>query len=120
MANGYKLTRLPTEQLASYDGSTVDCDHVRGTLKPNNKRAANSSIPDSIELWADRESGMAYKVLLKWERDSDQAGPTEWLIELAGHPSLKEDHFEPRGHVRANQRIIQVGSEAEMEKTVTE
>jgi hypothetical protein len=120
MANGYQLTRLPSEQLASHDGTLVDCDHVRGLLKPNSKRAANSGIPDSIELWADRESGMAYKVLLTWQRDASQAGPTEWSIELAGHPKLGDDFFEPRGHLRAGQRIVQVGSEAEMEKTVPE
>lgn len=118
MSKGYELESLADESLPNTDNSeSTVCDHIRGTMKHPLKSNSNPNAPATIELWADKESGMARRVKLNWQRAPSQVGPVEWTIDLQGFPELAADWFEPRGHTRPGQRIMEAKSEVEVDSS---
>ena len=116
MAKEYRLTMLPDTALASGDErADVVCERVRGECKEQISTPNHSLLPFAIELWADKKTGIAHRVVLTWNRQPTQIGPLEWTIDLKGFPSLADDWFTPLGHISADQRILAIGQEAELE-----
>jgi hypothetical protein len=116
MKKDYELTMLPDAGLDGVDGEgTIVCERVHGEWKSQVKSSSDRTLPVEIELWADKESGIARRVVLVWNREPNQVGVTQWSIDLIGYPSLAENWFEPLGHIGVGQRIITIGKETDLE-----
>ena len=107
MGNGYKLTNHREETITGLDGTEVRCRHIEGRLrKVIDVRDFEDRIPDRIELWADVETGVAYKVVASWDLDSDQAGRLSITAQLVDQPELPGDWFQAEGHYQGQRRRI--------------
>jgi hypothetical protein len=116
MEKDYDLKMLPEADLGGVDGEGhVVCERVHGDLKSKGKTAGYRSLPIEIDLWADKQSGIARRVVLVWHREPNQVGAIQWTIDLAGYPSLVEKWFEPSGHTRLGQRILSIGKQADLD-----
>ncbi len=70
LRRNYKLQLLGDETIDSGDRQReVLCRHVVGTL-----RNAQPNLPAYIDLWADVNSGIAERIVLKWNRPPVSAG----------------------------------------------
>ncbi len=114
MEKGYTLYMLPDADLEGVDGRVM-CERVRADLKVNTKPQSTSVLPIAIELWADKETGVAHRVVLNWDREPNAFGPVQWTIDLQGFPALSENWFSPYGHTSQGQRIVNIGTESELE-----
>jgi hypothetical protein len=91
----YDLQRLPDAVLAERDqpGTAVRCHRVHGVL-----RDATSERPRTIDLWVDRDTGIARRLVLDWKLQPGQFGRSKVTIELAGPVELPPNWFEPSAH----------------------
>ncbi|MGF1581533.1 MAG: hypothetical protein ACFCD0_19575 [Gemmataceae bacterium] len=96
MASGYRLKRLPYESIKDLTGAREEilCTRIRGVLRFARKKF----VPRKIDLWADRSSGIARRVVLDWEPSESQRGLTRWTAELADKPELPPDWFSHTAH----------------------
>lgn len=121
MSRVYELEMLPDEEIADQSNSLVKtwCKHVRGTLSTDSTltserrngsatRNTKSRLPASIELWADRNSGVAVKLILTWDYSPPQQGSKQWTIELYDAPELLPNWFHMESHIDHNRAVIQV------------
>jgi hypothetical protein len=116
MKKDYDLTMLPDAGLDGVAGEgTIVCERVHGEWKSQVKSSSDRPLPVEIELWADKDSGIARRVVLVWNREPNQVGVKQWSMDLIGYPSLAENWFEPSGHIGAGQRIITIGKETDLE-----
>ena len=116
MEKNYELHMLPDTNLDAVEGDgKVVCEHIHGLLNAQGKSAANRTLPADIELWVDKETGIARRVILAWNREAHQAGPIQWTIELKRYPRLSENWFEPSGHLGMGQRVLSIGNEADLD-----
>ncbi len=115
MEKAYDLRMLDDADI-DRDGVRVPCQVVVGTLRNLRSNERRAMLPAKIQLWADRESGVAEKLVLNWDRAEDQWGPIEWTIQLKGSPSLSEDFFEIESHVAPGRRIRMVEGAEELDQ----
>ena len=114
MEKGYALAMLPDASLEGVNGM-VTCERVRGERKKDIKRPSESELPKTIELWADRATGIVHRLTIVWERSENEAGPFQWTIELKGFPTLSDDWFKPMGHTAPGQRIVTIGKGSDID-----
>ena len=95
LAQDYALTSLDDEYLpgSTAGGRGVRCRRVRGVLRDKSLDA-----PVQIDVWADRESGVARKLLLDWRLAEGRFGVSRKKIELVGEPDLPPQWFDAEGH----------------------
>lgn len=119
MRNGYELTRPKSTELSSSDNQrTIDCEYIIGTRRLN-----RPGLPATIELWTQRDSGMAQRVVLQWgvqSKSSDGSMQKRWTIDLVDSPKLPSDWFSLEGHLRPSQRTIEVFSSNDLENIEVE
>lgn len=116
MEKEYRVSMLPDAVLtANFGQGDVLCERVRGEWKGPTRQPNNSMLPATIELWADKGTGIAHRVVLAWNLLPTQIGPLEWTIDLKGFPSLADNWFDPSGHTAAGQRILSIGKESELD-----
>ncbi|MCA9188721.1 MAG: hypothetical protein R3E01_07970 [Pirellulaceae bacterium] len=113
MSRAYDLEMLEPEELAPlWDGSQrVLCDHVVGSRR----EGSSPRLPAKIELWADKNSGVAQRIELDWKRPESGFGPVHWTIKLAGYPDLADDWFDYTGHCRDDHIVKNAGTVADLE-----
>ncbi len=78
-------------------GDATLCTHVRGRLRVNDSRA-----PVAVELWADRASGVARRVILEWNLGQAARGLSRITLDLDGNQPLADEWYEPHVHVTDN------------------
>jgi hypothetical protein len=108
MSQGYRLEALPEESIP-IGGLEYLCDRVRGTLQHS-----SSTLPDSIELYADTMSGLAVRLVATWNHDTDKWRRERIEISLV-EPNEKvgEDWFDYQAHASDRRMIIQFNADPE-------
>jgi hypothetical protein len=97
---------LPNESVvASGQADTmVRCRRVRGVLRDTTGRR-----PCTIDLWADRDTGIARRVILDWELQPRQFGRSKVTFELVGSKELSPDWFEHSTHHDESRPVLHPG-----------
>jgi len=105
MSQGYDLEMLPDTYLALPDqpDQIVRCHRVRGVL-----RDATWGPPSTIDLWADRDTGIVRRLILDWQLQPGQFGRSKVSIELVGRKELPRDWFEHSAHHREGRPVLRV------------
>ena len=71
----------------------------------------HQKLPETIDLWANLDNGVAEKLSphLEWEpkRRRNERGPYSWKAPR----NCPEDWFEYHGHAAAHRRVLNLGSE---------
>ncbi|MBI1345095.1 hypothetical protein GC163_02275 [bacterium] len=103
MARKYDLALLPEVDVPDADGATsIRCSHVRGQLHTPDPLA-----PDTIELWAARNSGVAERLRLTWSSPTEERGLKAVTFELQPLTDpVATDWFEHATHHAADRRVI--------------
>ena len=119
MEKAYDLRMLEDEHLVRNE---VDrsCQVVEGTLRQEVNGERRGALPVKIKLWADRESGVAEKLVLNWDRAPDRLGPLEWTIQLEGTPVLDDHFFDVESHVSTGRRVRMIQGSEELDQFVLE
>lgn len=104
MSRGYRLEELGNARIELGNGSQVDCRHVIGRLR----LMANQKLPATIELWADVETGVAQRIVAKWNLSEGDFGRELVTLEFADQPDLPENFFRAEGHYSAPRRVIRL------------
>ncbi len=98
MSSGYRLRTLDDETVLIPDGKSVTCQHIRAQLKTFDEK----DLPDTIELWASRESGMSIQVVARWELTNSEVGRKSIVLTFQSEePQLSRDWFTPEAHASA-------------------
>jgi hypothetical protein len=95
MSEEYELELLADERLTTVRENIkpVLCEHVVGV-----RRSTEGRLPAKIELWANKASGVAERIVLDWPSNIESWLPMRWQIDLVAFPELADDWFEFQGH----------------------
>lgn len=103
MSRGYRLEALSDEQLAIPDGLAVECEHIRAERTTPDQ----PDLPDTIELWASLESGMAVKLIARWQLEDGEIGRESIVLTFQNEePSLSDDWFTAEAHYEGFRAVI--------------
>jgi hypothetical protein len=91
-ADEYEVELLDDAPLDGDDPTL--CTHVRGRLRVEDSRA-----PVQVELWADRSSGVARRVILQWDLGDADRGLSRITLDLDANQPLADEWYEPHVHV---------------------
>ncbi|TWT66338.1 hypothetical protein Pla123a_47320 [Posidoniimonas polymericola] len=93
LSNHYDLQQLPDESIDTPAGEAA-CERIAGRVQDD----APLQLPATIELWADKHSGVARRMVLDWGLGPGDRGRSRVTIELAPTPELPDDWFEYSAH----------------------
>ena len=96
MSRGYRLeTASSEESVAISDSVSVTCLHIRAARTA----AQEPGLPETIDLWAGRESGMAVRLVARWKLAEGVAGRESVVINFRNEKNtLSEAWFTAEGH----------------------
>jgi hypothetical protein len=95
MSRGYRLKTLPNEDITTPDGKTFACRRISAELNVTHK----PNLPDVIELWASRDSGMAVRLVAQWNLSPKQSGRERLVLEFESEePVLADSWFTAEAH----------------------
>jgi hypothetical protein len=107
MSRGYRLEKLADEEITIPLGSPVECQHIRAKREAMDQH----DVPDAIELWASRESGMAVRIIAQWEREDSEFGKKSVVLTLQNdEPTLAADWYTAESHYQGHRPIIRMDS----------
>ncbi|QDS92025.1 hypothetical protein FF011L_07610 [Roseimaritima multifibrata] len=107
MSEDYDLRLLADEDISNprQPSESIRCQHVTGV------RAVSSGMtPIQIDLWANRETGVAERVELVWPQDTEAWLPLRWRIDLIAFPELADNWFEFQGHSEPGRIVMPMPS----------
>jgi hypothetical protein len=107
LSAGYELEIIGNDELEIAGQGRVPCQHIRG----QRKAGTPSASPDTIELWTSRESGVALRLIARWDLAVGEIGRKSFLFNLQGEEpslSLPEDWFTAEGHYEGNRPTNQM------------
>jgi hypothetical protein len=106
MSKDYDLEMLPDDGVAEsgQPDTIVRCRRVRGVLRDTTR-----GLPRKIDLWADRETGIARRVILDWELQPGQFGRSTVTFEFVGSKELPPDWFEHATHHGEDRPVLGAG-----------
>lgn len=87
----FELELLPSEKLP--EEGDILWQRVRGTT-----RSHQAGKLQFVELWAHPKTGIARKILLKWDRKPQDLGITQISLDLAGEQQMPDSWYEPTSH----------------------
>jgi hypothetical protein len=95
MSRGFRLETLRDEEFAVPNGPPVECQHIRA----HRKMSDQPGLPETIELWASRESGMAVRLVARWTLAEGESGRESVVLTFQNEePSLSGAWFSAEGH----------------------
>lgn len=99
MSSGYDLELIDDEEIELTGRGTIACQHVRAKRKRDNRL----DRPDTIELWASRESGMPVRLNAQWDLAKDDVGRKSVVLTFQNdEPSLSDHWFTAEAHYEGN------------------
>lgn len=91
LATWYDLELLPNETLPGQ--GQIPWQRVRGTHRePRNDRI------QWVELWAHPRTGVAQRIVLRWDREPHELGLCTITVNLAGEKQVADSWYEARSH----------------------
>jgi hypothetical protein len=113
MSRGYQLETMSDEEIVMPDGLAVECQHIRALRK----NADQLDGPDTIDLWASRESGTAVRLIARWELADGEIGRESVVLAFQhDEPSLEEEWFTAEAHYEGQRPIVRVDSQRTAEQ----
>ena len=107
MSRGYRLEKLADEEITIPHGLAVECQRIRAERETTDQQ----DLPDTIELWASRESGMAMRIIARWEREDGEVGKKSVVLTFQNdEPSLAADWYTADAHYQGQRSIIRMDS----------
>jgi hypothetical protein len=105
MARGYRLTSMPDREIELPDGKTELCQVIQAELETSDE----ANLPDTIELWSSRETGMAIRMVARWNLTEGDIGKESVVLTLQGdEPSLEDEWFTAEAHYEGQRVIVRV------------
>ncbi len=105
MSRGYHLETLEDEGITIPGGGPFTCQHIRA----ERKSPEEPNLPETIDLWASRESGMAVRLIARWELEDGEIGRKAVILTfLNEESSLSRDWFTAEGHYDGPRPIIRM------------
>lgn len=104
MERGYRLRDLPDSTVdgTAEAASNPVCRHVIG----QRRWLASQDLPATIELWSDRTTGMARRIVLEWRPGSDRRNRERIDVVWVGEEPVSEDWFEAAGHHSGHRMVV--------------
>lgn len=104
MSRGYRLETVSSdESVAISDSVSVVCRHIRA----ERNAAQEPGLPETIELWAAHETGMAIRLVARWTLAERTAGRESVVITFQEEEmALPEAWFTAEGHYEGNRPTI--------------
>ena len=97
MSRGYRLEMLDDTEITLSDGRAVMCQHIRARLRTS----AQVKLPETIELWTLRESGMAARLTAQWNLPKGKTGLKSITLAFQDEePSLPDNWFTAEAHYK--------------------
>ena len=93
MQNEVELEVLPDTQLQLV-GHDFECQHIVATM-PN---TTHPQAPSRIELWSEKSTGIAIKLIVDWKIGENQLGRERLSVVFAEKISLEDSFFTPAEH----------------------
>jgi len=108
MTQKYELTLLTEVDLPGPEGqANIRCSHVQGRRRSTSDPLA----PDTIELWAARNSGVAQRLQLNWQTPPEERGLQAVTFELQPlQKPVAAEWFQHATHHAPDRRVIQRGA----------
>ncbi|TWT97129.1 hypothetical protein [Neorhodopirellula pilleata] len=107
MSQGYRLDDLSDKEVTLPDGTVVACQHIRAELDVTDEPNA----PDTIELWVSRETGMAIRIVVRWNLADGEAGRKSIALTFqTDEPALSDEWFTPEAHYQGRRVIMRIDS----------
>lgn len=105
MSDGYRLEELPDESIETPSGSVESCLHIRGTRKA----VSDANRPSLIELWTNRDTGVAMRLIAHWDEFGTEPRVASIEIVFRGdEPELQDNWFTAESHYRGRRVIVRV------------
>ena len=96
---------MSDEEIALPNGTTELCQRIRAVLETTEE----PNLPDSIELWSSRDTGMAIRIVALWNLADDQNGRESVEVTFQGEePSLADDWFTAESHYEGKRTVMPV------------
>jgi hypothetical protein len=107
MSRGYRLASIPDQEIELPDGQTEICQVIQAELET----ADEANLPDTIELWSSRETGMAMRIAARWNLAEGDVGKESVVLTFqADEPSLGDEWFTAEAHFEGRRAITRVDS----------
>ncbi|MCC9599100.1 hypothetical protein LOC67_00910 [Stieleria sp. JC731] len=100
LADDERITRTNNTAL------TVLCHHVVGTIIKGDDNTSAVPLPVQIDLWANTETGVAERIIIRWSDNAGNYMPRRWQIDLVGYPDLDSEWFQHTAHSRSGQTVL--------------
>ena len=105
MARAYRLTSMPDQEIELPDGRTELCQVIQAELETSDE----ANLPDTIELWSSRETGMAIRMVARWNLTEGDIGNQSVVLSIQGdEPSLEDEWFTAEAHYEGQRVIVRV------------
>lgn len=85
-----------------FESRLSQCRRISGTrIDPQ-----NTQNPEQIELWCDRETGMALRVVAIWDPQANPRGRRSLVIDFVASVDVSPEWFEHSGHYQGRRMIL--------------
>jgi len=113
MSEDYELKMLDDVLIPGLHqkGQAILCQHIVGERRGDDERS-----PVKIELWANKETAVAERVVLNWSSHIESWLPVRWQIDLIAFPELPNDWFSYQGHSDIGRTVLPFGLQRDREK----
>lgn len=104
---GFRLKMLADEEISMDDGRSFICRHIQATAS----KSQDPELPKAIELWTSRETGMAVRLIARWDLAEGQAGRESVVMTFQqNEPDLSNAWFTAEGHYTGRRPVIGPGN----------
>lgn len=100
MRDHYELMVLPNEPI---DASGPTMHHLRARRR-SDVTAEHARLPETVELWADRQTGVLQRLILTRSHNSTRPGPQTITFDLTGEEPRAADFYDYSSH--ASNRVV--------------
>ena len=102
-SKGFHLKVLTDEEISVDDGRSFLCRHIQATASNSH----DPELPHAIELWTSRETGMAVRMIARWDLAAGQPGRESVVITFQqDEPDLSNAWFTAEGHYTGRRPVI--------------
>ncbi len=103
MSKGFRLKTMADEVISLDSGRSFMCRHIQATA--SSPQVPN--LPNTIELWTSRETGMAVRMIARWELAEGEPGRESVVMTFQQEePDLSDSWFTAEDHYVGQRPVI--------------